>query len=124
AVFENGGLLLTVMSQAEQNGIPADTIFSRSFEKDRRAQVSQTCKHFAQHGEWPKADPALQVLVYERLKAAREFLWLLHGARNGHGEAPLQIADHADRSSLLNFLLVDYWAQIALDQWLFRYGKR
>jgi hypothetical protein len=114
-VFERDNTLQTLVNDARRDGCEPATIYAKEFELECRVKLAEACHHFARHGEWPLLPPSQQLLIYERLKAAREFLWVLHNAQIAYHGSPIQIASEADRSSLLSFLLVDYWAMLGAD---------
>jgi len=122
--FEQDSILQTLVSDTERDGFPASSVFSKQFEESSRVKISEACHHYAETDQWPLLPAGQQLLVYERLKAAREFLWVLQTSEANRLGSPIQIAPLADRSSLLSFLLVHYWAMIALDRWLLKYGRR
>jgi len=109
AAFEKDGGIEYLIHAAGLENLPLTTIYSSTFEKDNRILIAEICYHFAKTGAWPQLRPGQQLLIYERLKAARELLWVMQNGNNAYSVGPVQIAENATASDTLSFLLVDYW---------------
>jgi hypothetical protein len=121
SAIERDGGTKHLIAATRDDGIEPKQVFSTAFEQEHRVSISEVCQKFANEGRWQVLRPSQQILVYERLKAARELLWTLENADVIFGRSHLQIDPEADRSEVLAFLLVHYWGMLAVERWSLKY---
>ena len=87
------------------------------FELERRCfpEIDDACRFYAEKGAWPSLDPQMAILICVRVGHAVQFLeFLLECSPKTVALLPIE---GLQKTTALNFLLVDYWMFAGCARW-------
>ena len=117
--FQAKGVLDSLIEKKNYGTIQAAIDATIAAEKEHRETARDAVDQFVEQGSWPVLMPQPQLVIFEILSEAMNFLQTMKRFE-AFGANPLRFDPAATRRDIVAYLLIDYWMFVGRARWIGR----